>query len=230
MYIFPFYGNSEYIKFIIERIFIMKNIKTLFLSVSILAGIILSVFFSSNDREFINLQKSMSEKIIRFHIRANSDSKEDQQLKLQVKDAVVNYLSEPMSRQKTKQDSLLYIHDHLEDIKNIALSVLARNGCNYTVEAYITNEFFPTKVYGKFTFPCGDYDAFRIDIGESQGKNWWCLLFPPLCFIDETYGIVSDSSVTILKNVLDEDEFSYISGEITNSDLSFDFKFFDFFN
>ena len=203
--------------------------KTLIAVAAIIIGLICTYFSSPEARAQDDMQRDIAQKIIRFHVRANSDSDEDQALKLLVKDAVVNYLSEDMKASESKENSVTYIQSHIEDIKTVALNVITEQGYDYTVNAYLTTEYFPTKSYGDVTIPCGEYDAFRIDIGENAGKNWWCVLYPPLCFVQGSYGIATDESKMLMKNVLDEDEFDYISGA-SSEDIGFDFKFLELFN
>ena len=210
---------------IINRI----NKKTLIAVAAIVLGLICTYISSPEARAQDDMQRGIAEKIIRFHVRANSDSDEDQALKLLVKDAVVDYLSEDMKTSGSKEDSVTYITSHIEDIEAVALNVIEEQGYDYTVDAYLTTEYFPTKSYGDVTIPCGEYDAFRIDIGENAGKNWWCVLYPPLCFVQGSYGIATDESKMLMKNVLDEDEFDYISGA-SSQEIGFDFKFLELFN
>lgn len=196
--------------------------------VAVVIGLICTYLSSPEAQAQDAMQKEIASKIIRFHVRANSDSDEDQQLKLMVKDAVVSYLSEAMKASDSKEDSTTYIEAHIEDIEAVALEVIKAQGYDYTVDAYITTEYFPTKSYGDVTIPCGEYDAFRIDIGENSGKNWWCILYPPLCFVQGSYGVATDESKMLLKNVLDEDEFDYISG-VSSKDIGFSFKLLSLF-
>lgn len=205
-----------------------SNTRTLIALFSLVIGLICTYFLSPEAQTQNDMQKDIADKIIRFHVRANSDSDEDQQLKLMVKDRVISYLSNEMNASTSKCDSMSYIENNLDAIEAVALEVITEQGYNYTVNAYITKEFFPTKSYGDVTIPCGEYDAFRIDIGDNSGKNWWCILYPPLCFVEGTYGIATDESKMLLKNVLDEDEFDFISN--TSSDnIGFDFKFLSLF-
>lgn len=204
------------------------NPKTIIAILAIIVGFTCTYLLSPEAQANDAMQKEIAEKIIRFHVRANSDSEEDQALKLLVKDRVVAYLSDAMKASGSKTDSTSYIETHLEDIERIASEVIAEEGYSYEVSAYMTNEFFPTKSYGDVTIPCGNYDAFRIDIGENAGKNWWCVLYPPLCFVQGSYGVATDETKMLLKNVLDEDEFEYISGA-GRSDIGFDFKFLSLF-
>ena len=205
-----------------------KHFSPATLFAAILIGLVITYLFSPGMDESKKMQQEISEKIIRFHVRANSDSNEDQALKLKVKDNVVTYLKDAMKASDSKTDSITYIKEHLDDITDVAENTIKNEGYNYQATAYITNEFFPTKVYGDVTIPCGNYDAFRIDIGTSHGQNWWCVLYPPLCFVEGSYGVATDESKMLLKNVLDEDEFSYRS-DTSSKDISFDFKFLSFF-
>lgn len=202
--------------------------KNLIAIIAVIIGLICTYLFSPEAQAQDEMQKEIASKIIRFHVRANSDSDEDQQLKLQVKDAVVSYLSAEMKTSESKKDSTSYIEAHIDEIEAIALEVIQEQGYDYTVDAYVTTEYFPTKSYGDVTIPCGEYDAFRIDIGENAGKNWWCILYPPLCFVQGSYGVATDESKLLLKNVLDEDEFDYISGA-SSEDVGFSFKFLSLF-
>ena len=204
------------------------NPKAIFTILAIIIGLICTYLTSPEAQAQDDMQKEIASKIIRFHVRANSDSDEDQQLKLKVKDAVVSYLSDAMKESDSKEDSTAYLQSHIEEIEAVALEVVEANGYDYTVNAYITSEYFPTKSYGDVTIPCGEYDAFRIDIGENAGQNWWCILYPPLCFVEGSYGVATDESKMLLKNVLDEDEFDYISGA-SSEDIGFDFKFLSLF-
>ena len=205
-----------------------KHFSPILLCLAILIGLITTYLLSPDMQDNTKMQQEISKKIIRFHVRANSDSDEDQALKLKVKDNVVAYLHDAMKESGSKDDSITYIENHLDDITAVADATIKEEGYNYKATAYITNEFFPTKTYGDVTVPCGNYDAFRIDIGNSNGQNWWCVLYPPLCFTEGSYGVATDESKMLLKNVLDEDEFNYISNS-SSKNISFDFKFLDLF-
>ena len=205
-----------------------KHFSPVLLCLAIFIGLITTYLLSPDMQENNKIQQEISEKIIRFHVRANSDSDEDQALKLKVKDNVVAYLRDAMKESDSKENSITYIENHLDQIISVADSTIKNEGYNYKATAYITNEFFPTKTYGDITVPCGNYDAFRIDIGSSSGQNWWCVLYPPLSFVEGSYGVATDESKMLLKNVLDEDEFNYIS-EATSKDVSLKSKFLSLF-
>ena len=200
-----------------------KAFSPIILITALAIGLIITYIFSPDMQDKNKLQRDIANKIIRFHVRANSDSDADQALKLKVKDNVVAYLTESMKASDSKTDSITYIENHLDEITAVADTTIKEEGYDYKATAYMTNEFFPTKVYGDVTIPCGNYDAFRIDIGSSSGQNWWCVLYPPLCFVEGSYGVATDESKMLLKNILDEDEFNYISGT-SSKNISFDFK------
>lgn len=179
-----------------------------------------------SDSEERQLQKGIASNIIRFHVRAESDSKEDQWLKLQVKEAVLAYISPVLSKSQSVDESRQLLYDESENIRNVAAATLRSLGDESDVNVYFENCYFPMKTYGDMTFPPGEYEAFRVDIGEAQGKNWWCVLYPPLCFVDAVYGEVPKESKEELKGVLTEEEYSMVSGE----NVKFRFKYLKIFN
>lgn len=124
--------------------------------------------------------------LIRFHVIANSDSEEDQNLKLKVKNKVIDYLYPYLNDSKSLDESRQILKDRMEEVKKLAEEVIKDNNYKYSIKVELSRENFPEKSYGKITLPQGNYEAFRIIIGSGQGKNWWCVMFPPLCFVDET--------------------------------------------
>jgi len=179
-----------------------------------------------SDSEERQLQKGIASNIIRFHVRAESDSKEDQWLKMQVKEAVLAYISPVLSKSQSVDESRQLLYNESENIRNVAAATLRSLGDESDVNVYFENCYFPMKTYGDMTFPPGEYEAFRVDIGEAQGKNWWCVLYPPLCFVDAVYGEVPEESKEELKGVLTEEEYSMVSGE----NVKFRFKYLKIFN
>ena len=179
-----------------------------------------------SDSEERQLQKGIASNIIRFHVRAESDSKEDQWLKLQVKEAVLAYISPVLSKSQSVDESRQLLYNESENIRNVAAATLRSLGDESDVNVYFENCYFPMKTYGDMTFPPGEYETFRVDIGEAQGKNWWCVLYPPLCFVDAVYGEVPEESKEELKGVLTEEEYSMVSGE----NVKFRFKYLKIFN
>lgn len=154
-----------------------------------------------------DLQQSIASKIIRFHVIANSDSDADQQLKMQVKNGVVAAMEPMLADVKNINEAREIIQLHISDIEQIAQQILSDNGCHKPVTATLTNCYFPVKAYGEFTFPDGEYEALRIIIGEGSGKNWWCVMYPRLCFVDSLYTVVPKESKKELKKQLTDEEY-----------------------
>lgn len=146
--------------------------------------------------------------ILRFHVRANSDSDEDQALKMAVKEDVVTMLKPLLSDCENVTESKNVIVANLQNIYTTAVNTIVEQGYDYTVKVYVTEEEFPAKTYGDLTFPEGDYQALRIDIGAAKGQNWWCVMYPPLCFIDESTAVVSEEGKEELKEALTAEEYA----------------------
>ncbi|MCI8669464.1 MAG: stage II sporulation protein R [Lachnospiraceae bacterium] len=172
------------------------------------------------------IQQGISGKIMRFHVVANSDSAADQELKLKVKEAVVSYISPVLKESENINRSKEILAEKQEEILALAQQVIRDNGYDYPVTVGFEYTYFPTKSYGSYTFPPGEYEAFMIRIGKSQGKNWWCVLYPPLCFIDISHGVVDQECGGQLEEILTTEEFSAVSGE----HIGFRFKYLTFLN
>ena len=157
------------------------------------------------------VQKKMAEEVFRFHVLANSDSKEDQALKMKVKETVITYMKEQLPESKSVVMTKAWAESHISAIKKVAEKTLQKQGCRYYVKVEVTNCYFPDKTYGDITFPKGKYDALRIEIGEARGQNWWCVLYPNLCFIDAVHAVVPDEGKEELKEVLDEEEYEMVT-------------------
>lgn len=146
--------------------------------------VIWMIFFSvcaASGLIYVNTLENDHEGIIRLHILASSDSKEDQALKLKVRDKVIQY----MEGQESVEESREYIESHLDDIEEIANGVIADEGFDYKAKARLGVFFIPEKSYEDLTLPAGNYEALRITLGKGHGMNWWCVIFPNLCLIDE---------------------------------------------
>lgn len=198
-----------------------ENLKILAASliIGIFVTVICSYFYSEN------IQAGIADNVIRFHVLANSDSKYDQQLKLAVRDAVLLEYSDALSNQSEIDLSREFLRERLPDIKAVAESVLVDNGCNYPVSVSLGRSFFPTKTYGDIAFPAGDYEALKIEIGDAEGKNWWCVMFPPLCFVDITQNKVSDEVKNNLKEVLTNEEYDIVVKSKTQDMIPVKIKF-----
>jgi len=185
--------------------------------------------FSVN-AESLNLQSSIEQKLIRFHVIANSDSVEDQAVKLKVRDKVLQYISPKLKNSKSKEESEKILRNHDKEIIKIAEDTLKANGYEYKVITKMGKENFPVKVYGNITLPQGEYDAYKIIIGSGQGKNWWCVMFPPLCFVDITKGEVSyKENEKRMKQVLSTEEYDAVDNTRKKNEIKIRFKLVDIF-
>lgn len=148
------------------------------------AAVILGALWSKGKDDRVS--ENIKQKVVRFHIRANSDSKKDQAEKLLVRDQVVKYLKPYMEHAKTKEEAEKVLASKKQDIAKVAKTTLKKNGRELPVKVYMTREEFPKKDYGSYVFPKGTYDALRIDLGNADGHNWWCVMFPDLCITKES--------------------------------------------
>ena len=158
-----------------------------------------------------DMQAHLAEEVLRFHVLANSDSDEDQALKLKVRDAVREVLEENMPEMEDAADTKAWIRTNIDAIEEISRETVDAEGAEYPVNAAVTTCWFPDKSYGDVTFPAGNYEALRIEIGAAEGHNWWCVLYPGLCFLDTTNAVVPEEGKQKLKNVLTEEEYSRVT-------------------
>ena len=145
--------------------------------------------------------------ILRFHVLANSDSDEDQQLKLRVRTLLLDSIYEKLGENASLDDTKEYVLANKDSLEQEAEDYMKAEGYDYPAHMEVTECCFPTKTYGDMVFPCGTYDAVRVEIGKGKGHNWWCVLYPPLCFVDSTYAVVPDSSREILRESLDAADY-----------------------
>ena len=156
-------------------------------------------------------QESISNKIIRFHVIANSDTDLDQSLKLKVRDAVLTYLSPKLKTSKDINESKMILKNNDAMVLKISQRIIKENGYSYNVISDLSRENFPIKSYGSITLPQGNYQAYRIVIGSGKGHNWWCVMFPPLCFVDITKGQVAiNKTQGEMKQILTKDEYNLV--------------------
>lgn len=174
-----------------------------------------------------SVSSDIANSVFRLHIIANSDSEEDQNLKLLVRDNVLSYMKEISSDISSKDEVIRLMNEHLNDFHDIAISTIRDAGFDYEVHLSIGEFDFPTKVYGDISLPAGIYDALRIEIGNAEGQNWWCVMFPTLCFVDISSGSLDDDSKEILESNLNEEEFNLVSGD--NLGINLKFKIVEFF-
>ena len=129
----------------------------------------------------LQTQDQLADKVVRLHVLANSDSEEDQALKLRVRDRVLERATELLEQSADRQEAEALLRGNLLELENLAAEEIAAAGYDYPVAAELTDTTFPTREYDGFTLPAGEYLALRIVIGEGAGQNWWCVVFPPLC-------------------------------------------------
>ena len=155
-------------------------------------------------------QEDIGRRLIRLHILANSDDEADQQLKLQVKEDIVNYAEPLFAKSESIEETRSIIAENMDNFKKIAEQRIESEGFNYGVNVSCEKRYFPVKTYGQLTLPKGEYEALVVEIGEAKGKNWWCVLFPPLCFVDATYGYVPKDSKEYMEDNMTQQEYAAI--------------------
>ncbi|MDS1029587.1 stage II sporulation protein R [Bacillota bacterium LX-D] len=135
-----------------------------------------------------------SSNLIRFHVIANSDTVEDQALKRKVRDVIITKVGRDFANVSSVEEAKAEVMANMQDIEKIAQDEVKAWGKDYDVQVLLGNFDFPTKSYGNFTLPAGKYEALKVVIGSGQGHNWWCVLFPPLCFIDISKSLAQGES------------------------------------
>lgn len=153
------------------------------------------------------IQQGIAGEIFRLHVIANSDTQKDQELKLEVKNQVVDFLEETVGETHSAEETKEAVLTHLAQIEEEARDTVEEKGYDYPVQAVVEKTYFPEKTYGDCTFPAGEYEALIIRIGDAKGKNWWCVLYPSLCFLDDTYAVVTEEKKEELQKVLTREEF-----------------------
>ena len=181
--------------------------------ISVLAGILISLVVTGImvNAKRSEMQEDLAKEVFRFHVLANSDSDEDQALKMQVKEAVISYMKEEIPESDSVETTKEWARSHVDAITNLAEAVIREQGYDYSVTAEVTTCDFPDKTYGDIIFPSGRYEALRIEIGDAAGQNWWCVLYPNLCFIDAVHAVVPEQGKKDLKKVLEEDTYEMVT-------------------
>lgn len=156
-------------------------------------------------------QEGLAEEVFRFHVLANSNSEADQSLKIRVRDAVLSYMKEEMPESEDVNTTKYWVKEHLQELERVAEMVIYDQGYRYEATAQVEAVEFPAKSYGDVTLPAGEYEALRIIIGEGKGNNWWCVLYPNLCFLDSVHAVVPEEEKEELKEVLTEEEYEMVT-------------------
>ena len=175
-----------------------------------------------------NVSSDIAQSVFRLHVLANSDSKEDQDLKYIVRDNLLNYMNSICGNCTSKEEAIELVLENKDKFEQIAIQTIQEQGYDYSVKINIGNFEFPTKNYGDISLPSGLYDALRVEIGDAKGQNWWCVMFPPLCFVDVSSGVVPEESKELMENNLTEEEFALVSDK-SNNEIQFKFKILEFF-
>ena len=169
------------------------------------------------------VSSNISNSVFRLHVIANSDSEEDQNLKYIVRDALLDYMNSLTASVTSKEEAISIAKEHEQDFLKIAQDTVYEHGYDYMVNVEIGNFSFPTKYYGDISLPAGYYDALRVTIGEAKGQNWWCVMFPPLCFVNISSGVVDENSKEMMREELSNEEYSLISDN-NSHELKLKFK------
>lgn len=172
---------------------------------SLCVAFVLTVIFSM--LPFETECKEISNEVFRLHILANSDAESDQDLKLKVRDKVLEYTESLFENSHSKEEAENAVSDNLQEICNVALKEVRNNGYDYGVTAEITNMYFTTRYYDSYTLPSGMYDALRITIGSGEGHNWWCVMYPSVCISSE------ENQDKAAKEALNENQYDIVKNE-----------------
>lgn len=200
-----------------------KVVWYILVSVNVVLFLLLGIQYEKR----IRLQQSISEKVVRFHVRANSDESYDQELKLKVRDAVGSEMAKLLEDASGRDECEQIILDNMQMIETVAETVIASEGYTYEANAYLREVDFPVKTYGDYTFPAGSYEALEVVIGEGEGHNWWCVMYPNMCFSGTVYEVVDEDAKQALKEVLSEEEYEQVLAE---GNYQVQFKYLTFLN
>ena len=177
--------------------------------------------------KFESTEAAFAKSVIRLHVLANSDTDEDQSLKLKVRDEVISKLKPLFDENGDISAARNVIEESIPEIKKCAEDVIKKNGYSYSVNVSLGKSDFPTKSYGDLVLPAGSYDALKVEIGAAEGHNWWCVLYPNMCFQGSMYEVIDEKAETSLQEVLTQEEYDSI---IEDSDYKIQFKYLSFLN
>lgn len=203
-----------------------KTGQILFLILCAVLAITAGVITAKDSATADPLQPEIARKILRFHILANSDSEEDQEVKEIVRDAIGQMMGPKLDGAKNLAQTEEIVEANLDAIIETAEKTLEENGYDYGATAKLAVVDFPVKTYGDYTFPAGEYEALQVTLGEGEGHNWWCVLYPNMCFQGSVYEIVEEESDEALREVLTPEEYADV---FDSGKLQIRFKFLEFF-
>lgn len=210
-----------------EFLFLQMKKDKKIITISLAVGFIFSFAWGIQATKVYSdtIQSGIAQKVVRFHVRANSDSKEDQSLKLAVRDCILQELGEELEQCKNVEETKTFLSSSFDRIETIALKEIHRQGYDYSVVVSLQLEMFPLKQYGDLAFPAGMYDALRVDIGSAKGHNWWCVMFPPMCYVDAACGEVTETTKGRLAGSLTKEEYTVVSAMEQDSGVTPQVKF-----
>ena len=199
----------------------MKKIYMVCLAVAVFMLFLMS-YYANSEKEKI------AKAVLRLHIVAESNSDADQNLKLKVRDAIISGTKEIFAKAENKEEAILLAEENKDLLLNIALKEIEKEGYSYPVTVSVEKTRFPLKVYDNIRLPSGIYDAINIRIGEAKGENWWCVMYPMLCFTDSITGKIESDGEKALKEELGNERFSLIT-DTSDKKINIKFKILEFF-
>lgn len=208
---------------------ILNNMKNSKIGIILILSILIFLYTIVCAFSYVEAVSSdISNSVFRLHVIANSNNDNDQALKYKVRDSLLSYMNNICNNCTSKEEAIKIVSEHQEEFKQVAQNTIINEGYSYNVNIEIGNFEFPTKQYGDISLPAGLYDALKVEIGEAKGKNWWCVMFPSLCFIDISSGIVPEESKEDLQDVLTDEEYAIISDN-DNFGVKLKFKLLEIF-
>lgn len=174
----------------------MKKLIAIICVVLLMGGVVMLSGFTASENE-------KREDLFRIHIVANSNESKDSEVKYEIKDKFSTFLTPMLANCESKQEAQKIVSDNLENLKYIANSVLSLRGLNYTATINIGREFFPSRAYGEYVVESGEYSGITVTLGEGKGDNWWCVLFPPLCYYNVTANYANSNEVVYKVKILE---------------------------
>ena len=184
---------------------------------------------NENDSNYGEYCDDLQDVVLRFHVKANSNSDEDLSLKYSVRDAILYEYGDILQSDMTREEVINYLEGELPHIKEVAQRTISNLGYAYDVNVYISNDYFPIRQYGEMVFPAGYYEALRVDIGAAQGENFWCLLYPMMCYPLDTGAVISQEDEETLREVLSGEDYEklFIKRDVKEDEIKIKFKFLE---
>lgn len=197
--------------------------KAAVLGISLAAGLVAAAAAGNAQGRQAAVQQEIAEQVVRFHVLANSDRREDQEQKMEVKERLLCEAAALLEEARTREETRRILEANTERLEQAAEECLRENGSKDEVRVSYTEDYFPVKSYGAYTFPAGAYEALRVEIGNARGHNWWCMLFPSLCFSDAVHPVLEQEAGEELEEALSDEAYESIFKE---SPVHFTFKWF----